>query len=547
MNTSYQLVDSLFQKNNFTSCIDVADKYIEQSSKDPSDTSYLKVMLMRGVSLEELNRLREALKQQLIVLENAQKSQFKSLQFEVLLSIALINEKNGNLDACKAYLDQAKELDKNQRLRKENPYYFIRWSSYYRMSGSIKLAVSFAEKAIRYGKDHQLRSEIDGYILMGHFSEDTPKKIAYYDTTAQLFLLENNYSASASMLCNISGIYLNQNNLDSAIVYLEKAEPLFSKSDTIAEARWFLMKSDIFAQTGMMDSALSYHKLYAEVNLMEMNAIQNTEIHRIQKEFDTEKKEQALQSQLKENESQRTVSLALALLFLLVGLATILLIAAYRRLNKKSKIVLRQKEELTESVGQKKLLLSEVQHRVKNNLQLIIGLLEFQKEKVNLEEAKVAITQGQAKIKSIALLHNKLNFESKTHYVEFHHYLKEITHLLRDSFDDDIKKITFETSSELETISIDQATSLGLILVELINNSLKYAFVEKETGKISIRANKLENGKSQIVYQDNGIGLDTKEKINRGSGLEIIEGLTQQLKGKIEMINEGGLKTIITF
>jgi len=149
----------------------------------------------------------------------------------------------------------------------------------------------------------------------------------------------------------------------------------------------------------------------------------------------------------------------------------------------------------------------------------------------------------------MAFLHNKLNFSSGNEYVNFETYLQEVTSLLQNSFAGLNKDIEFDLNSETNDISIDEAISLGLIIVELINNSMKHAFKKQSKGviKIDLFESGMEEKTRVLIYQDNGTGFNKANMGDQGTGLEIINGLVKQISGSIELFDENGFKAKMVF
>ncbi len=145
-------------------------------------------------------------------------------------------------------------------------------------------------------------------------------------------------------------------------------------------------------------------------------------------------------------------------------------------LKDKNREISLQKDEIEKTIEQKQILLSELQHRVKNNLQYVISILEIQKESINHSNLDDLIKSNQNRIHSIALLHKKLNLTDSVNDVDLKSYTRDLSELVKDSYDNKLRNVSLFVICEIETLPISKALPLGLIIVELVSNSMKHAF-----------------------------------------------------------------------
>jgi two-component sensor histidine kinase len=196
---------------------------------------------------------------------------------------------------------------------------------------------------------------------------------------------------------------------------------------------------------------------------------------------------------------------------------------------------------LENSVEEQQTLLAELNHRVKNNMAIIISLLNMQKNRTDNPETQEALQDVHDRVMSMALVHQKMYQKKNISMVELAPYITELIAELRNSID--IKKnIDFKT--EIEPIQLDISTTipLGLILNELITNAIKHAFPKKEKPEILISLKKVDKNYFELRVIDNGIGvtpLNLSE--SNGLGLSLIESLSDQINGKCEFKSNNGL------
>ena len=204
---------------------------------------------------------------------------------------------------------------------------------------------------------------------------------------------------------------------------------------------------------------------------------------------------------------------------------------------------LKAHEALKIQNDEKDVLIKEVHHRVKNNLQLINSLLNLQRDKVDDLETKKALTESSNRVKSMAMVHQKLYQEADVSRVDFEDYLNELIEYLATGLQPFGVEVKYKVECEKIAFNLQTAIPLGLIINEVITNSLKYAFADRKEGNISIKATKNE-GRIFIVITDDGIGLpqDLDPVKSNTLGMHLIRLLARQIKAEIMLRTGKGTK-----
>ncbi len=204
--------------------------------------------------------------------------------------------------------------------------------------------------------------------------------------------------------------------------------------------------------------------------------------------------------------------------------------------------------KLKESLSEKDLLLREIHHRVKNNLQIISSLLYLQSNKVRQSECVKLFHESQNRIRSMALIHEKLYQSKDISRINLRDYLNSLTAELVQSCQSG-NLISLELDLENLLLSVEKALPIGLIVNELFSNSLKYAFPEFKKGIISISMKRFDTDKYILNYNDNGIGLPDGFDLNMHSslGLRLVSNLVKQLDGELEISSNNGAHFGILF
>jgi PAS domain S-box-containing protein len=203
-------------------------------------------------------------------------------------------------------------------------------------------------------------------------------------------------------------------------------------------------------------------------------------------------------------------------------------------------------KELTKTVGQKEVLLREVHHRVKNNLQIIISLLNLQSRYIKDDTTRLAFLESQSRVRAMALVHEKLYQSKDLAKMDLGNYLKFLGDNLFQFLGMKGKGITLTMDIRDVFLAIDTAIPIGLMINELISNSLKYAFPEGRTGEISLAIHRQDHMLT-ILFKDNGVGIpDGFDWRNTQSmGFQLITALVDQLDGTIELDQTSGTQFTI--
>jgi two-component sensor histidine kinase/DNA-binding NarL/FixJ family response regulator len=204
---------------------------------------------------------------------------------------------------------------------------------------------------------------------------------------------------------------------------------------------------------------------------------------------------------------------------------------------------------LSETLTAKDVLLREVHHRVKNNLQTISSLLNMQAELLPDFAARHALRDAQRRVHSMALIHEQMYGDKDMDEVDFGEYAKRLTRDLFDSFGVQAGRVRLRFALDPVSLAMDQMIPCGLILNELVTNSLKYAFPGERAGEILVSLRCGDGRTVTMAVADNGVGLPPaiEGKRSESLGTRIVEILTRQLGGSLDRQSGGGVSSIVTF
>ena len=354
-------------------------------------------------------------------------------------------------------------------------------------------------------------------------------------------LKRNNRDGQDVAKTNLAGVLLKQGKAEEAIKFLEESMQYSEKhDDLIGKLSVYQRLAPAYAQIKNYQDAFAIEEKFS-TNLMDYygNQIANLKAE-LEIKYDSEKKEQKIDAQADEINKQaliRNLSLGLTtLLFLLLGS----LFYNFRK-NKKNSALLRKKSD------QNELLLKEIHHRVKNNLEVVSSLLGLQSANLDDEQAKEAMKTSQNRVLSMGIIHQKLYQRDNLAAVEMKDYFINLSEGVLDNFGKE-QQVKIECIMDDLELDIDTAVPIGLIVNELLTNAMKYAFPENRSGTIQLTLKNVSEERLELVVKDDGIGHDfAQEGSKKGFGSQLVSLLTDQLNGAMKLIVENGTAYTFTF
>jgi two-component sensor histidine kinase len=324
---------------------------------------------------------------------------------------------------------------------------------------------------------------------------------------------------------------LNKERLDkeTQLGLLLKSENLLKESKLQQE---LLLKEALERENALQDLELE-QKQTIQQGLERENKLKNTELN---KETELNKTLQTQNGLMLKNSKNETIIRWLMISALLGFTAFgINYYRSYKRQISDNLQIAKQAEDL-------KTLMKEVHHRVKNNLQLIVAMLRMQHRTIEDKVAIDALVNSENRLHAIAIVHEKLYQTENITNVFLKNYLQELIDVLAKQFHNTTKPIQFKLVDNANfSCTLDTAIPIGLIVNELVTNSLKHAFTDLEQGEIHLKISKINN-RYQLSVQDNGKGLPNGQfpESSNTLGLRLVILFTDQLNGKLQYSNNGG-------
>lgn len=302
----------------------------------------------------------------------------------------------------------------------------------------------------------------------------------------------------------------------------------------------YLYLSDAYAKTQQYDKALAARDSARFVKVRELEKELAAVRGELRTRFKADEQRDIISQQGATINQQARVQLLIGALALVLLAGLIGLLYTWRNNQRKNELLQKGNQE-------KELLLKEIHHRVKNNLEVISSLLELQSARITEPTAKRAMQSGQSRVQSMSLLHQRLYQGNNLAGIEMKAYFQQLTSLLLNGYEVN-DRVDLTLDMETVELDIDTAVPVGLIVNELVTNSLKYAFPKEEAGRISIKLTKETDKTYHLSVKDDGVGKSTDAKpASKSFGSQLVQLLVQQLDGSFKESNSAGLHTQISF
>lgn len=247
-------------------------------------------------------------------------------------------------------------------------------------------------------------------------------------------------------------------------------------------------------------------------------------------ESDSARSEQIRSVAMSFQYSNSSVAFVIFLALLILG---ILFYVIYKQQNK----IRLQNSIISDALAEKNVLLKEIHHRVKNNLQIISSLLSLQSRTVEDKQASTALEEGQNRVQSMALIHQHLYSGDNIVGVKVQQYLRDLCRNVFVSHQIDTSKVALDLDIDDIELDISSVVPLGLILNELITNACKYAFSGSRSGTVKVTLKEMDES-LQVNVADDGIGMENSKK--QGFGSKLISSLARKMDAQVEIENDKG-------
>jgi two-component sensor histidine kinase len=434
-------------------------------------------------------------------------------------------------------------------------------------TGRTQEAIAILNRSM---KSYPPKELLNRELMAGAFADcyaalkQYPRAEKYYK---QMIYLENRTRSgnqiSAMAYYSIGKFYHEREKYQQSAGFLDtalKVTPGRTPVSIVKDIHFMLFKTD--SVLNRYEQAMHHLRTYQILNDSIFNATRIKQLEELQVRYETNQKEKDIQSlrrqsQLQQKQIEQSNLLKRVTFGSIILLILLLLLSVNRyRLKQRSmrQLGIQQKEitdkniSLQRLVKEKEWLVKEVHHRVKNNLQIVMSLLNTQSNFLESEAALAAIRDSAHRMQSISLIHQKLYQSEYLSLVNMPSYIHELVHYLEDSYRG-VRRIYFDMHIAPIDLDVSQAVPMGLILSEAVTNAIKYAFPDDRAGCITISLDYVGPEHLLLVISDNGAGLPDGIDFAAGKslGVRLIQTFSAQLEGELHIESKDGLTIRLTF
>ncbi|RFM30563.1 tetratricopeptide repeat protein [Deminuibacter soli] len=474
------------------------------------------------------------------------------------ISWAYLDQKK-NLAACEQYLNIAEQINQQIPLSSTSLNIYNNYGILFRYKKEYAKAKFYLEKGIALSDKIEYQGLNITMInnLASVYSEEgnMQKAVALQLTALEKSRQIKNYLRELQSLNGLSRTYAKSNPM-KAIGYLDQAVALArNRGAHKQETRYMSNIADLYKAQGKYKEAYETKAREHEITDSFFYQAISHNIESLKAEYELEKSKARIK-ELSYISSQKQLELQQSTLVRNItfgGIIVLVIILAmlynqYRIKQRNNREMHEKNASLEQLVNEKEWLLKEIHHRVKNNLQIAISLLNTQSVYLNSEEAVAAIQQSGHRMQAMALIHQKLYQTDNMALLNMPNFVHELADYLRESFNTGYR-IQFHVDIDPIELEISQTIPIGLILNETITNAIKYAFPDNAKGVIYIRMREDEEDFITLEIQDTGKGLpyNFNDEDMHAMGMRLIKVLTQQLEGQLSFTNENGLLIRLEF
>ena len=442
---------------------------------------------------------------------------------------------------------------------------FTQWSAMFLLSqeherlNNLDSSNYFATETLAFSKRYFPMQEGYPMLILARINSKLRKYDAAVNYCKEILAAskEKNLSFFENEVANeLALVYFNRHQPDSAEKYASAtlvAATKFKNYLVIMNSSWLL--SQVYEKK---DPVKAYD--FLKISTAAKDTITNIEKTKQVKQLEIKEKQRVEDLNLAEVYAKNQLRFNGAVALFLVALVISFILYRNNRNKQKANLALKDRNDKIEKTvsalntaqgslvarnAENELLLKEIHHRVKNNLEVVSSLLALQSNQIDDANTKEAMLASQNRVHSIGIVHQKLYQGENLGAIEMKDYFINLSESILDSFGAQ-KRVQVECAMSTLNVDIDTAVPLGLIVNELLTNTIKYAFPEGRSGKVQIKLEQAANGNLQMLVSDNGVGKSDTIK-GTGFGGQLIFLLTQQLGGTIKEDNNNGTHIFFEF
>lgn len=468
------------------------------------------------------------------------------------ISLAEMYRRAEKFDKAKKEIDEVFELHAKHNLSKNNQaYMYNRYAAIVSEIDYVSDTVfAYSNKVLDIVKQTgNLDLKASSLNELGYYEEKNERldlAERYYKEAYQIYNLQSNKIYIAQMFINLSRLCLHLRKLDECEEYLKRGIKLTENTN------WYNIKASLYGSYSTLLYSQARYKESREIlgkfidiqmakmenqqsrALLELESKYESNKKSVQIELEKQKSKLAKSETIKKTQQRNYISISVVILFILL----ILLFLSYRKIK-------RTNASLSISLIDRELLLKEVNHRVKNNLQVISSLLELQAEHTQDENSKRKLIEGRNRINSISHVHELIYSQDKLVNLCMEEYITLLSNEVKESLWKEVEGNVKISCDNIE-LGITEAIPVGILLNELLMNSFKHAKPPANLIEIIVMLEK-NNDEINFLYRDNGQDGIYFSNGKIGIGTTVINGMVRQLHAKSEVLHNKGFQFQMIF
>lgn len=404
-------------------------------------------------------------------------------------------------------------------------------------------AIDYVQQGIKLAEQEKSTSNLLIYNKMAYRLYKKMGNTEQANATAdKIFILKDSVAAKQNieLAMDLDAKYQTEKK-EREIELLDAANKVKQNEIVLLTTQKQIDKINLMRQTELQEALKNENELkdslfikeqYANQLLVNENKLKTSELNKEQQLKAALARENSLQTNQLKKEKQ--IKWGLATGIALLSFSGIAIFALYKNQKKKNSVIQRQATDL-------EVLMKEIHHRVKNNLQVVSSLLDLQSHSITDSQAHEAVKEGKNRVQSMALIHQNLYSEGNIKGIKLKEYVTNLLQTLCDSYNISNDKVKINATIDDLNLDVDTMIPLGLVLNELVSNAFKYAFKENSKGELNILLKEQAN-QLHLMVSDNGNGfpVGTDVKTGKSFGLKMIRAFAQKLKATLDIYNNNG-------
>lgn len=438
------------------------------------------------------------------------------------------------------YAQKGYEIQKRLGLKDDLAYSCQNLGDAWLQIGDYDKALAFQNEGLTLRRE--MKNDLDialslnsrGNVLK--YMKRYPDALADYQEGLRLARQTNFQPLISTCVSNTGDVYSRLKKYREALPYhLETRRRLSETGEMFDVPENCRLLAEAYGGIGKYDSAYFFQKLHSEIKDSLLTEESSARMSELQTKYETAQREAKIAVQAEKLREQRMVIWAVGAVLFVALVAGALLWRLSKQLRKRNE--------------EKEFLIKEIHHRVKNNLQVVSSLLYLQAEQITDPHVRAILQDSQNRVKSMALIHEKLYQAKDQVRVDVAEYIRNLTSYLFRSYTEQAGGVRLVVRADDIHLGIDTAMPCGLIINELFSNALKHAFPAGRSGEINVELRRDDDGAYTLSVRDNGVGLPHEIDLYKTTslGLQLVHTLVHQIDGRLELHRNGGTEFCIRF